>query len=193
MKCRVAASEMKRKLLISLGYFQFQVWTTLTCHRIPSQWIHQQVCLQMTALGPFVLCWASNLLDRAVSFLGLLACHRTIYPPARTDTSVGTRWTWNKMAAVTVPQLYHQPMPHGNMVYVTDRSDQTGGVRYRYTGPVWSETGPNRSKSNLNLKSSVQTVRTGIPVGLTGNRQNSIFFFFGLNSNAAKYTKWMFV
>ena len=40
------------------------------------------------------------------------------------------------------------------------------------------ETGPNRSKSNLNLKSSVQTVRTGIPVGLTGNRPNSIFFLF---------------
>ena len=69
-------------------------------------------------------------------------------------------------------------------VYVTDRSGQTGGVRYRYTGPVWPEISPNRSKSNLNLKSSVQTGTglpaglTGLPVGLIGNRPNSIFFLF---------------
>ena len=51
--------------------------------------------------------------------------------------------------------------------------------------PVWPETGPNRSKSNLNLKSTVQTVRTGIPTGLTGlpagligNPPNSNFFLF---------------
>ena len=43
----------------------------------------------------------------------------------------------------------------------------------------------NRSKSNLNSKFAVQTVPTGIPVGLTGlpagltgNRPNSIFFLF---------------
>ena len=75
---------------------------------------------------------------------------------------------------------------------VTDRSGQTGGLRYQYTEPIWPETGPNRSKSNLNLKFSVQTVRigilvgltglpavlTGLPVGLTGNRPNSNFFSF---------------
>ena len=55
-------------------------------------------------------------------------------------------------------------------VYITDQSGQTGGVWYQYTGPVWPETGRNRSKSNLNLKFSVQMVRTGIPAGLTGNR-----------------------
>src|SRR6185369_3000359 len=101
------------------------------------------------------------------------------------------------MAAVTVPQLYHQPMPHGNRVYVTDRSGQTGGVRYRYTGPVWPETSPNRLKSNLNLKSSIQTVRTGIPagltcspVGLTGYPPNSIFFLFWFKFKCPqKYTK----
>ena len=63
-------------------------------------------------------------------------------------------------------------------VSLTDRSGQTGRVRYRYTGPVWPETGRYRSKSNLNSKFVVQTVRTGIPVGLTGNRANSIFFLF---------------
>ena len=58
----------------------------------------------------------------------------------------------------------------GSKVYITDRSGQIGGIRYQYTGPVWPETGRNRSKSNLNLKFSVQMVRTGIPAGLTGNR-----------------------
>ena len=74
-------------------------------------------------------------------------------------------------------------------VYLPDRSGQTGGVRFRYTGPVWPVTGRNRWNSNF----AVQPVRTGIPVGwtglpagLTGNRPNSIFFFFGLNSNARK-------
>ena len=78
-------------------------------------------------------------------------------------------------------------------VYVTDRSGQTGGVRYRYTGLVWPETGGNRSNSNLNSKAPVQPVPTGLPVGLTGlpvgltgNRSIQIFFFFGLNSNARK-------
>ena len=78
-----------------------------------------------------------------------------------------------------------RPSVETGRVYVTDRSGQTGGVRYRYTGLVWPETGPNWSKSDLNLKSSVQMVRNGIPVGLTGlpdgltgNRPNSIFFPF---------------
>ena len=48
-------------------------------------------------------------------------------------------------------------------VNLSDRSGQTGAVRYRYTGPVWPETGINRSNSNLNSKNSVQPVRTGIP------------------------------
>ena len=30
-------------------------------------------------------------------------------------------------------------------VLLTDRSGQTGAVRYRYTGPVWPETGQYRS------------------------------------------------
>src|SRR6185312_9070956 len=70
-------------------------------------------------------------------------------------------------------------------VNLTDRSGQTGAVRYRYTGPVWPETGRYRWKSNLNSNFAVQTVRTGIPVGLTGlpagltgNRPNSNFFLF---------------
>ena len=77
-------------------------------------------------------------------------------------------------------------------VNVTDRSGQTGAVRYRYTGPVWPETGPNRLNSNLNSKAAVQPVRNGLPVGLTGvptglaglpvgltgNRPNSNFFLF---------------
>ena len=37
-------------------------------------------------------------------------------------------------------------------VNLTDRSDQTDAVRYRYIGPVWPETGPNRLNSNLNSK-----------------------------------------
>jgi len=53
-------------------------------------------------------------------------------------------------------------------VDVTDWSGQTGVVRYRYTGPVWPETGPNRLNSNLNSKAAVQPVRNGLPVGLTG-------------------------
>jgi len=67
-------------------------------------------------------------------------------------------------------------------VNLTDRSGQTGTVRYRYTGLVWPETGRYRWNSNF----AVQPVRTGIPVGLTGNRPNSIFFLFFLNSNARK-------
>ena len=50
-------------------------------------------------------------------------------------------------------------------VSFTDRTDQTAGVRYRYTGPVWPETGRYRSNSNLNSKNSVQAAHTGIPVG----------------------------
>ena len=49
------------------------------------------------------------------------------------------------------------------------RTGQTARVRYRYTGPVWSETGRYRSNSNLNSKNSVQPVRTGIPAGLNSN------------------------
>ena len=70
-------------------------------------------------------------------------------------------------------------------VNLTDRSGQTGAVWYQYIGPVWPETGPNRLNSNLNSKAAVQPVRNGIPaglaglpVGLTGNRPNSIFFLF---------------
>ena len=54
---------------------------------------------------------------------------------------------------------------HTARVLLTDRSGQTGAVRYQW-------------KSNLNSNFAVQTVRTGIPVDLTGNRPNSIFFLF---------------
>ena len=57
-------------------------------------------------------------------------------------------------------------------VSFTDRTGQTAGVRYRYTGPVWPETGRYRSNSNLNSKNSVQPVRIGIPAGLTGLNSN---------------------
>ena len=57
-------------------------------------------------------------------------------------------------------------------VSFTDRTGQTAGVRYRYTGPVWPETGRYRSNSNLNSKNSVQPVRTGIPAGLIGLNSN---------------------
>ena len=53
-------------------------------------------------------------------------------------------------------------------VYLPDRSGQTGGVRFRYTGPVWPVTGRKWSNSNLNSNFPVQLVRTGIPVDLTG-------------------------
>ena len=58
--------------------------------------------------------------------------------------------------------------PVFSRVSLTDQSGQTVRVRYRYTGPVWPETGRYRSKSNLNSKFAVQTVRAGIPVGLIG-------------------------
>ena len=75
-------------------------------------------------------------------------------------------------------------------VFISDRSGQTAGLRYRYTGPVSPVTGRNQWNSNLNSNFAVQPVRTGIPVswvglpaglagltvGLTGNRPNSIFF-----------------
>src|SRR6185295_15502396 len=60
----------------------------------------------------------------------------------------------------------------GARVSFTDRTGQTVGVRYQYTGPVWSKTGRYRSNSNLNSKNSVQLVRTGIPAGLTGLNLN---------------------
>ena len=74
-----------------------------------------------------------------------------------------------------------QPLLEGAMhgfgrVSFTDRTGQIAGVRYRYTGPVWPETGRYQSNSNLNSKNSVQPVRTGIPAGLTG-------LLTGLNSN----------
>jgi len=47
----------------------------------------------------------------------------------------------------------------GSMVLLQLCRDQ--GSRYR-------SVRPNRSKSNLNLKSAVRMVRTGIPAGLTG-------------------------
>ena len=72
-------------------------------------------------------------------------------------------------------------MPLTARVLITDRFGQTGAVRYRYTGPVWPEIGPNR----LNSKAAVQPVRNGLPVGLaglpaglTGNRPNLFFFLF---------------
>ena len=74
-------------------------------------------------------------------------------------------------------------------VSFTDRTDQTAGVRYRYTGPVWPETGRYRWDSNFAVQpvhTGIPAGLTGLPVGLTGNRPNSFFFFFGLNSNARK-------
>ena len=71
----------------------------------------------------------------------------------------------------------------GAVMVECNRSKRNQGFSYR---PVWPETGRYQSKSNLNFKFAVQTVPTGIPVGLTGNRPNSIFFFFGLNLNAHK-------
>ena len=46
-------------------------------------------------------------------------------------------------------------------VNVTDRSGQIGGIRFRYTSPIWSKIGPNR----LNSKGAVQPVRIGLPAG----------------------------
>ena len=58
---------------------------------------------------------------------------------------------------------YHRCWSHVTArVNLTDRSGQTGTVRYRYTSPVWPEIGRYRSKSNLNSKISI---RTGIPAG----------------------------
>jgi hypothetical protein len=84
-----------------------------------------------------------------------------------------------------VTRDYVENRPLLTRVYLPDRSGLTGGVRFRYTGPVWPVTGRNRSNSNLNSNFPVQPVRTGIPVGLagipaglTGNRSNSNFFSF---------------
>ena len=54
---------------------------------------------------------------------------------------------------------------HTARVLLTDRSGQTGAVRYRYIGPVWPETGRYRWNSYLNSNFIVQPVRTGIPAG----------------------------
>ena len=59
-------------------------------------------------------------------------------------------------------------IPTEARVLITDRSGQTGAVRYRYTGPVCPETGRYRWNSNLNSNFAVQPVRTGIPAGLAG-------------------------
>ena len=75
---------------------------------------------------------------------------------------------------------------HACMLGGWRRESCTQGLRYRPVrsnrrGPVpvyRSGLAGNRSKSNLNLKSSMQTVRTGILVGLTGNPPNSNFFSF---------------
>ena len=53
-------------------------------------------------------------------------------------------------------------------VNLTDRSGQTGAVRYWYTGPVWPETSRYQWNSNLNSNFAIQPVRTGIPAGLAG-------------------------
>jgi hypothetical protein len=54
--------------------------------------------------------------------------------------------------------------------FYTDRTDRTGGVRYRFTRSVRSETGRNRKNSNFKQKHAVQTVPTGVPTGSTGSR-----------------------
>ena len=97
-------------------------------------------------------------------------------------------------------EYYSSPMhrfPLVTRVYLPDRSGQTRGVRFQYTGPVWPVTGRNRSNSNLNSNFAVKSVRTGIPagltgipVGLTGNRSNSNFFLFWFKFKCPqKYTK----
>jgi hypothetical protein len=72
-------------------------------------------------------------------------------------------------------------------VFYTDRTDRTGGVRHRFTGPVRSETGRNRTNSNFKPKHVVQTVPTGIPTGSTGsrsfNQRNRISGEFDVFSN----------
>ena len=78
-----------------------------------------------------------------------------------------------------------RPLARPFLVYFTSTKQatthlpagQTDGVRFRYTGSVWSETGQNRSNLNLNSKAAMQSVRIGLPAGLTGNRPNLIFLF----------------
>jgi hypothetical protein len=53
-------------------------------------------------------------------------------------------------------------------VFNTDRTDRTGGVRYRFTGPVRSEICRNQTNSNFKPNSLVQAVGTSTPTGLTG-------------------------
>ena len=60
----------------------------------------------------------------------------------------------------------------GDQGFFPDRTPQTAGHRFRFTGPVWPVTCRNRLNSNLNSKNSVQPVRTGIPAGLTGLNSN---------------------
>ena len=48
-------------------------------------------------------------------------------------------------------------------VSFTDRTGQTAGVRYRYTGPVWPVTGRYWWNSKLNSKTLGQLVRTDGP------------------------------
>ena len=47
----------------------------------------------------------------------------------------------------------------------TYRPVRPNRCRYRYTDPVWPETGRYRWNSNLNSNFAVQPVRTGIPAG----------------------------
>ena len=91
------------------------------------------------------------------------------------------------MASVTTDDTESHAKVRACRVHLPDRSGQTGALRFRYTGLVWPVIGRNRSNSNLNSNSnfSVQSVRTGIPLGLigipaglAGNRSNSIFFSF---------------
>jgi hypothetical protein len=72
-------------------------------------------------------------------------------------------------------------------VFYTDQTDRTGGAWYRFTSPVRSETGRNRTNSNFKPKHAVQTVPTGIPTGSTGsrsfNQKNRISGEFDVFSN----------
>ena len=112
--------------------------------------------------------------------------------PHRTEQKLFLVSLMKEVRVCTRPSLLHNS--GGRSLFLGDREPrqeqdrgQDQGLRYRpvrsnrrvrcrYTGPVWPETGPNRSKSNLNLKFSVQTIRTGILAGLTGNPPNLIFF-----------------
>jgi len=82
-------------------------------------------------------------------------------PPASSSSSLPPLCSLSLLAAGWVHGLHYRPI----------RSNRRGPVTVYQIGLI-----ENWSNSKPNLKSHVQSVLTGLPVGLTDNRPNLIFF-----------------